>query len=390
MKLACVVQRYGPEITGGSESHCRQIAERLGARHDVHVLTSTAHDYVSWREGDAPGWTTAGPVRVRRFPVVGQRGLRHFAEVSDRAFSRRSTAAEQREWFEENGPRVPALVEYLREHGRDYDFVLFWAFRYYQSYFGVPVVADRAVLVPTAEDDEVVRFPILREYFQLPRGYVFLTEEERALVASRAGGRLAPSVVVGTGLEPRRPSAAAALGGLDLPAGFLLYVGRVDVNKGCAAMLGHFTRYLERGGPAITLVLAGPVHMPVAPHPHVRVLGFVSDEVREALLDRATALMMPSPYESLSIALLEGWNHGRPAIVNGRCDVLRGQVRRAGGGLYYTTSREFEEAVRLVLERPDLAARLGAGGESYVEAEYRWPLVLHRIEALLESLREAP
>jgi hypothetical protein len=122
------------------QSHCRQIAERLGARHDVR-LTSTARDYVRWREGDTPGWTTAGPVRVCRFPVASQRSLRHFAEVSDRAFSRRSTEAEQREWFEENGPRVPALVEYLRAHGRDYDVVLFWAFRYYQTYFGVPVVA---------------------------------------------------------------------------------------------------------------------------------------------------------------------------------------------------------------------------------------------------------
>jgi glycosyltransferase involved in cell wall biosynthesis len=249
------------------------------------------------------------------------------------------------------------------------------------------VVADRAVLVPTAEDDEVVRFPILREYFALPRGYVFLTEEERSLVAARAGGVLAPSVVVGTGLEAPREAPAGTLDRLQLPDDFLLYVGRVDVNKGCATLLQHFARYLERGGPTITLVLAGPVHMPVTPHPRVRVLGFVSDAVREALLERATALMMPSPYESLSIALLEGWNHGRPAIVNGGCAVLREQVRRASGGLYYTTFREFEEAVRLLIERRDARARLGAQGRAYVDTEYRWPLVLARIEGLLEGVR---
>ena len=32
--------------------------------------------------------------------------------------------------------------------------------------------------------------------------------------------------------------------------------------------------------------------------------------MREALLAHATALVVPSPYESLSIVLLEGWNQG--------------------------------------------------------------------------------
>ena len=42
VKLACVVQRYGAEVTGGAEAHCRAIAERLAESHDVTVLTSCA------------------------------------------------------------------------------------------------------------------------------------------------------------------------------------------------------------------------------------------------------------------------------------------------------------------------------------------------------------
>ena len=49
MKLACVVHRFGPDIAGGSEAHCRHVAEHLAAEHDVTILTSCARDHVSWR-----------------------------------------------------------------------------------------------------------------------------------------------------------------------------------------------------------------------------------------------------------------------------------------------------------------------------------------------------
>jgi glycosyltransferase involved in cell wall biosynthesis len=107
--------------------------------------------------------------------------------------------------------------------------------------------------------------------------------------------------------------------------------------------------------------------------------------VRHALLARAEAIVIPSPYESLSIVLLEAWNRGVPALVNAHCSVLRGQVQRAQGGLAYRTAREFAEAADVLRTDEGVRTTLGRRGFAYVEREYRWPTVLRRIEDLLAA-----
>ena len=160
---------------------------------------------------------------------------------------------------------------------------------------------------------------------------------------------------------------------------FVLYLGRIDPNKGCDALLRHFVRYQERGGPPVQLVMAGPANMEVPEHPLIKRLGLVEDAVRDSLLSRASVLMVPSPFESLSLVLLEAWNHAVPALVNGRCSVLKGQARRANGALYYRRFDEFAACFDYLLAHPDVARQLGRQGLAYVEREYRWPNVMRKI-----------
>lgn len=386
MKLACVVQRYGAAVAGGSERHCREIALRLAARHEVTVLTTCAADYVTWDNEFPAGTSVDGPLTVRRYPVRQSRRLKRFADLSDEVFDGPTSDDRQKLWFHENGPDCPALLDHLRSEGTGYDLVLFWTFRYAPSFFGVPIVRERAVLLPTAEQDRAVDLTVLERFFQLPAAYLFLTPEEQTLVCTRAGRALEPSAVIGMGLEP----AAAHTPG-PLPAGivapYLLYLGRVDRNKGCDSLFEYFLDYAS-AHEGLSLVLAGPAKMTIPSHPRIHALGRVSDAARDALLQGAAALVVPSPFESLSIVLLEAWNRGVPAIVNGHCAVLKGQVRRANGGLYYRSSAEFGEAVETLRRAEAYRRALGAQGLAYVEREYRWPTVMARVEALLERTRQ--
>jgi glycosyltransferase involved in cell wall biosynthesis len=385
VKLACVVQRYGAGVAGGSERHCRDIALRLAEHHDVTILTTCAADYVTWENEFPAGTTMDGRATVRRFAVKRPRRLKRFADLSDEVFDGPTPDARQEAWFRENGPDCPALLDHLRTEGRSYDLVLFWTFRYAPSFFGVPLVRDRAVLLPTAEEDRAVDLSILEAFFQLPAGYIFLTPEEQTLVSTRAGRALEPSTVIGMGLEP-----AAALSSPRIPGGitapYLLYLGRVDRNKGCDSLLEYFVEYAATHE-GLSLALAGPSKMTIPAHPRIRALGRVSDAERDALLQGALALAIPSPFESLSIVLLEAWNRGVPAVVNGHCAVLKGQVRRANGGLYYRSSAEFAEAVDTLRNAEAGRQALGAQGLAYVEREYRWPTVMARVDALLETVR---
>jgi glycosyltransferase involved in cell wall biosynthesis len=387
MKLACVVHRYGPQAVGGSEAHCRAIALRLAERHEVTVLTSCAVDYVTWRNVLPPGESRDGSVIVRRFPVDRPRHLNRFRELSERVFAERATDAEQRAWFEGNGPSLPGLLEHLERDGRSYDRVLFWAFRYAPTWFGLPLVADRAILIPTAEDDDLIRTSsLVGEFFTRPRAYGFLTPEERDLVASHSDGPLPPSEIIGAGLDlvgdrPRGRVSDPSPGSPSSPDSHVLYLGRVDKNKGCDRLFDVWTS--DEAATLPTLTLAGPIVLPVPNHPRIRALGYVDDETREDLLANALALVMPSPYESLSLVVLEAWNYGTPVIVNGRCAPLRGQVRRANGGLFYDLPAELLQGVWYLHEKPDIARAMGANGLAYVEREYRWERVIAKVEALL-------
>jgi glycosyltransferase involved in cell wall biosynthesis len=386
VRLAFVVQRYGTDIAGGSERHCRDLATRLSSRHEITVLTSCARDYVTWENAYPAGMSADGAVRVIRYAVQRPRRLHDFAALSDEVFDSDAPMERQEEWFRENGPQVPELLDHLRAHGREYDAVLFWTFRYYPSFFGLPLVRERAVLVPTAEDDPAIRLDITEEFFNTPAAYLFLTPEEKTLVTARAGRPLEPSAVIGTGLEPAGPAPAReSLRASGVPDDYVLYLGRVDRNKGCDTLLDYFQEYASPTSQT-TLVLAGPVTMQIPRHARIRALGYVSDDLRTALLAHARLLVVPSPYESLGIALLEAWNHGVPALVNARCHVLKEQVRRANGGLHYRSFNEFSEALDYLLSHSEERKALGAQGRQFVEREYRWSTVLARIEALLTTL----
>jgi glycosyltransferase involved in cell wall biosynthesis len=216
---------------------------------------------------------------------------------------------------------------------------------------------------------------------------VYLTPEEKVLVESIAG-RSKTSIVGGLGSTiSERPDAGRFKRKHNIRRPFAVYVGRIDPNKGCAELFSHFERYAEAYPSGLDLITVGSATMPVPTHSRMRHLGFVSDEEKFDAIAAADVLIMPSPYESLSIVVLEAWALGKPVLVNGRCDVLRGQVLRSRGGLFYESADEFVEGLWTLDGTGPAGSLLGRQGREYYRRHYSWPVVDMKYRDLFEKLK---
>jgi glycosyltransferase involved in cell wall biosynthesis len=379
VRILVVVQRYGPEVVGGSESHARVVAHRLAMVNEVEVATTNALDYWSWAPYFPVGESMDGPVRVRRFAVTGLRSPT-FKDAERHVLFEPHTLADEQAWLAMQGPHTPALLEFLQSDGKGYDAILFYTYIYEPTAAGLPLVPERAALISTAHDEEPLRLVPYRVLFQLPRAFGFLTPEERDLVHARFRNDHIPSEVLGIGLDPPPWHDPAPFRERYAPRGpLVLYLGQVSEGKAVDELLADWTRYREAGG-AGSLVLAGAARMAIPKRDDIVPLGRVSEEDKYALLEAADALVLPSHLESLGIVLLEAWQVGTPCLVSAKNRVTTGQVARANGGASYGRGG-FATALAGVLAKRD---ELGASGRAYVERECTWPAFDARVEQLVD------
>jgi glycosyltransferase involved in cell wall biosynthesis len=390
VKLAVVVQRYGADMSGGAELHARYIAERFAKHADVEVLTTCARDYVTWANDLPEGEETVNRVKIRRFPVSRPRNTRDFGRRSLFVFDQPHSIADELAWLESEGPASPALIKHLRKVRADFDFFLFFSARYYQSWHGARAVPDKAVLVPTAERDPAIGLSIFGPLFRGARAIMYNSLEERAMIEA-VSARKGPGVVVGVGSAiPERTQPWRFKKKFNIKRPFAIYIGRIDENKGCQELFDYFRGYATMYPRGLDLVLVGSKHLEIPSHPRIRHLGFLSDEDKFDGLAAADLLVMPSPYESLSMVALEAWALGKPVLANGRCDVLRGQSMRSNAGLYYETGEEFAEALFSLEGTGPLGAILGRNGLEFFKRHYAWPVIERKYLDMFQQLQREP
>ena len=221
----------------------------------------------------------------------------------------------------------------------------------------------------------------------MPRAFIYNSFEERRMIERVSRNGRIPGDIVGVGIEvPRLSSGERFRQKHGIEGDYILYIGRIDENKGCHRLFEYFLKFKAETGSPVKLILIGNAVLKIPSHPDLLPLGFLSEEDKFDALEGARLLVMPSFYESLSMVTLEAWAMKKPVLANARCEVLKGQCQRSNGGLFYDDYEEFKEGLELFLGSEELCRAVGRNGRKYYEAHYTWENIENKYLTLIGGL----
>jgi glycosyltransferase involved in cell wall biosynthesis len=409
-KIALIVQRYGLEVNGGAEFHCRILAEKLNPLYDIEVLTSCATDYISWANEYSEGIQDVNGVKIRRFPVEIERDkvkahfygrklrkrslvqkvlrfLRILDAVERILRIKSDTEADMAAWSSSQGPYTPGLITYLEAHYQEYDALIFFTYLYFPTLYGLRVAPEKSILIPTAHDEPPIYMPGFKAFFKLPKAILYNTQAEKNFVNEVFNNSDIYSAVVGVGIDTYVPKTTiSAREILNSESPYLIYIGRIDAAKGCEMMFNHFLKYKKATRNDVKLVLVGKAFMDIPQSNDIIAMGFINDEMKHSLLVGASALIIPSFYESLSLVTLESMAEGIPVIANEKCEVLKDHINTSHAGFIFGNYTSFKLAIDSIFDYSTDKDLMKSNAKKYVSDNYRWSSVLDKFGKVIDYI----
>ena len=419
MKFAFVTPRYGADVGAGAEHACRVLAEQVGVRHDVDVLTTCARDPRTWKNEYSEGTDRVRGALVRRFAVSQSKDEPAFRQFSDRLMAGPRARADELEWLRRAGPWSAGLIDFIRRQHKAYDAIVFFSLCNPLTVHGAELSPERSVIFPYLQLQPALRFDVLAETLSSVRGVGLVSGAERRLLRAYVSATTQHEELVGIGIDPppeqsyprhqQDPADTIAddesqreadeepesyLTGRGVPfrrrhrlyGPFALYGGRVEPDNGCEEMLEYFASYADDEA-ELPLVLMGVKMMKVPEGRHLHLGGVLPDRERMAAYEAADVTIVPAGEDLLSQSALESLAVGTPVLASARNQTAVGHCVKANGGLFYTNREEFVDALRLLARNARLRDALGENGRNYVRQHYRWEHVLGRFERLIGRVR---
>lgn len=184
-RLAFVSPRFGKNIVGGAEAVLRDVALGMAERGwRAEVLTTCAVNPYTWANELAPGGTVEDGIPVRRYENVLAASASKAHMVHGRIYAGETPSLDDQVTWLGALFRTPALFEALLKEGGHFDAVIFAPYLFWTTTVCMPVVADRAVVVPCLHDEVYAHLEVMRHVLSLPAAVWFLSGPEHELAHS--------------------------------------------------------------------------------------------------------------------------------------------------------------------------------------------------------------
>jgi glycosyltransferase involved in cell wall biosynthesis len=306
------------------------------------------------------------------------------------------------------------LLRWLATHARDYDLAHIHAL--------FSPVSTAAAMVARSQQLPYILRPLgtldpadLRKKRQLKQLYGFLLERpnlagaagihfttaEECKISERFGTQTKDLIVpLGVDLPEMLPPVGQARKDWGIPDDLpiILFMSRIDPKKGLDLLIPALESLLEEGLP-FHFVLAGSNPQDPDYEKQIQqrvqtsklatqttVTGFVSGEVKLALLQDGDLFVLPSYYENFGLAVAEAMAVGTPVVISDRVYIWKDVEDANAGWVSSTQVESLSEKLRCALK--DVAQRKlkGMNARKLVIERYSWSAIAKQTIAAYQSV----
>ncbi|BAZ25188.1 group 1 glycosyl transferase [Kalymmatonema gypsitolerans NIES-4073] len=187
--------------------------------------------------------------------------------------------------------------------------------------------------------------------------------------------------------------------GIPLDVPLVLFMSRIDPKKGLNLLLPALEALLAEGL-NFHFVLAGTnpqdpnyeekIKLQIKTSPlrsHTTITGFVTGELKSALLQAADLFVLPSYYENFGIAVAEAMAAQIPVVISDQVHICQEVRDSESGWVGATDVSDLTNLLRIALQNPSERQRRGLCAKEYALKNYSWnAIALQTIEAYNQIL----
>lgn len=232
---------------------------------------------------------------------------------------------------------------------------------------------------------------------------IHFTSNQEAKISERFGTQTQDLVIPLGVTPPVIPAQGKARTQLGIPDNqpLVLFMSRIDPKKGLNLLIPALERLLGEGL-EFHFVLAGTnpqdpnyenqITQQVKASPiasRTTITGFVTGELKTALLQDADLFVLPSYYENFGIAVAEAMVAGTPVVISEQVYIWE-DIQKAQAGWVSTSDQDtLTECLRKALQSTGERQRRGANAQDYALKNYSWNAIAQQMIQAYQQILEA-